>query len=191
MIEKTYKKIVRVAFFGDAVLKQGDANYEMAFKTAELLAKNNYIIVNGGGPGIMLAATLGAKKGNGKVELVVLNPGKQPENYEGINRENFEKADKVYETENYTERLGKLIEIADAFVAFNGGTGTLSEVGMVWEQAKFEYGHHEPIIFVGKQWQKVVDDLKNGMNYEEKEIRVMATVETPEEVLKVLMQAGN
>ena len=134
----------------------------------------------------MLAATTGAKEGKGKVELVVLDPKKQPNNYEGIDKENFEKADKVYETENYPERLNTLIKIADAFVVFNGGTGTLSEVGMVWEDAKFDYGHHEPIVFFGEQWGKVIEDLEKGMNYENKEKRVVTVAKTAKEVLTAL-----
>ena len=134
----------------------------------------------------MLAATTGAKNGKGKVELVVLDPKKQPDNYEGINQENFKQADKIIKTENYSERLNTLIKIADAFVIFNGGTGTLSEVGMVWEDAKFDYGHHEPIVFFGKQWEKVVSALEKGMNYEAKEKRVVTIAEKPAEVLAAL-----
>lgn len=189
MLTKTNKTIKRVAFFGDAEIKPSEEYYQLATRTAELLAKEGYIIVNGGGSGIMAAATKGAQIGHGKVELVVLDAKKQPNNYEGIDSNNYNSAQKVYTTENYPERLNKLIEIADAFVVFNGGTGTLSEVGMVWEQAKFEYGKHEPVIFVGKQWEKVVKDLEEGMNYENKEKRVVIVVNNEEEVLKALKQA--
>ena len=185
---KTTKKIKRVAFFGDADAKESDSHYQGAMATAKLLAKNGYIIVNGGGPGIMLAATLGAKEAGGKVEIVVLDPSKQPDNYEGIFQQNLESADRVYTTENYPERLEKLVELADAFVIFNGGVGTLSEVGMTWEQAKFENGHHEPLIFFGDSWEKVVKDLENGMNYEDKEKGVVSMADNPEEVLKILKQ---
>lgn len=188
---KTTKKIKRVAFFGDAEAKETDQNYKDAMETAELLAKNGYIVVNGGGTGVMAAATLGAKKVGGRVEVVVLDPAKQPKNYEGIGKENLISADRVYTTESYPERLNELIELADAFVIFNGGVGTLSEVGMTWEAAKFEYGHHEPLIFVGNQWKKVVEDLELGMNFEEKEKRVVEVVEKPTEVLRALKQAGN
>ncbi|MCX6726542.1 MAG: TIGR00730 family Rossman fold protein, partial [Candidatus Shapirobacteria bacterium] len=68
-MEKTTKIIVRVAFFGDAEAVEGQKHFDLAMKTAQLLAENGYIIINGGGPGIMLAATLGAKIGGGKVEL--------------------------------------------------------------------------------------------------------------------------
>lgn len=183
---KTSKKIRRVAFFGDADLKTDDRTYQTALKTAELLANNGYIIVNGGGPGIMGASTEGAKIAGGKVELVIINPNKEPNNYEGTDKDNLEYASKVYTTNTYEERLNKLIDIADAYVIFKGGTGTLSEVGMVWEMAKFNYGKHEPLIFVGNEWRGVVDTIQRNMNFEDKEKRVVMVVDTPDEVLSAL-----
>jgi uncharacterized protein (TIGR00725 family) len=185
---KTTKKIKKVAFFGDATIKFRDEAYILAFNTAKLLAENGYIIINGGGPGIMEASTLGAKKGGGQVELVVLDPKKEPENYEGINKKNVKLANKITYTSNYPSRLNKLIEIADAFVIFKGGTGTLSEAGLVWELAKFDHGHHEPIIFFGKEWQHIIPELTKEMNYDklEKEVATIAT--TPQEVLDILIK---
>lgn len=191
MISKTSKKIKRVAFFGDADLNDKDRAYKLALQTAKLLAENGYIIVNGGGPGVMKASTEGARLAEGRVELVIIDPKKEPGNYEGSDRENVKYASEVYKMANIENRVGKLVEIADAFVVFRGGTGTLAEVGLVWELAKFDYGHHEPVIFVGKQWKKVVNALEEGMGFEEKEKRVIATVETAEEVLRALTKAGS
>ena len=186
---KTTKKIKRVAIFGDAEAKEREEYYKDAFKTAELLAENGYIVVNGGGPGIMMAATLGAKAGGGRVEQVIMNPKKEPDNYEGSSKKSTELADLVITTDTYPQRLNKLVEIADAFVVCRGGTGTLSEMALVWELAKFDYGHHEPIIFLGKEWGKIVEDIIKGLKFEEIEKRVVTVVETPEEVIKCLKQA--
>ena len=191
MILKTSKKIKRVAFFGDADLTPRTEAYKLVEDTAELLAENGYIIVNGGGPGIMRASTEGARRVGGEVELVIIDPKKEPGNYEGSDGENVKYASKVYKMANIENRVGKLVEIADAFVVFKGGTGTLAEVGLVWELAKFDYGHHEPVIFVGKQWKKMVNALEEGMGFEEKEKRVVTVVDTAEEVLRLLTKAGN
>lgn len=184
---KTTKIIKRVAFFGDAEAKKSDQHFKDAYDTAKLLAEHGYIIVNGGGPGVMLASTLGAKSVNGKVEIVVLNPEKKPENYEGIYEENYNLADKIIETESYPKRLNKLVEVADAFVIFKGGTGTLSEVGLVWEMAKFDYGHQEPLIFFGKDWAEIVKIIVKDLNFENKEKEVYKLVNSSEEVLKCLL----
>ena len=191
MLDKTDKKIKRVAFFGDADLKASDKTYKLALETAKMLAENGYIIIDGGGPGIMLAATEGAKMGGGKVEVVIIDPEKEPGNYEGTDKENLEEADRVYETAKIDKRTAKLIEIADAFVIFNGGTGTLAEMGAVWELAKFNYGHHKPIIFIGKGWEEIIEVIEKNMNFENKEKRVVTTVETAEEVLRALERVEN
>ena len=185
-MEKTNKQIFRIAFFGDADIKPNSDTYKSAYNTAKLLAEHNYIIVNGGGPGIMGAATAGARATNGKVELVVMDPKFAPNNYEGIDDKNLKLSSKTYYEKSYPQRLNKLVEIADAFVVFKGGTGTLSEVGLIWETAKFEYGHHKPVIFFGKEWRQIIELLEKNMNYESIEKRVVTVVDTPEEVLDIL-----
>jgi len=185
-MQPTTKIIHRVAFFGDADLSSRNPAYQNAFTTAKLLAASGYIIINGGGTGIMEAATLGAKEAGGRVEIIVIDPPDQPGNYEGIDKNNLSLADEIIVTHDYQARMNKLMEIADAFIIFKGGTGTLSEVGLTWEIAKFDYGHHEPLIFVGPEWREVVATLQKNMNFESIEKNVVSVVDTPEEVLAVL-----
>lgn len=191
MIAPTDVKIKKVAFFGDAQAQTNQKHYRDAFKVAKLLAENGYEIVNGGGAGVMEAASLGAKEGGGKVELVMLDPAKEPGNYEGIAKINYELADKKIFTKSYPSRLNRLVKEADAFVVFKGGTGTLSEIGMVWELAKFDYGHHEPIIFYGGFWKKIIYAIVRGLNFEKMEKRVVQVAESPEKVLWLLKKSGN
>jgi predicted Rossmann-fold nucleotide-binding protein len=186
MLAKTKKIIKRVAFFGDAEAKVTDQHFIDAFKTAKLLAENGYIIVNGGGPGVMLAATLGAKEAGGKVEIVVLDQKVKPKNYEGYNKENYDLADKIFKTKDYPTRLSKLIEIGDAFVIFNGGVGTLSEVGLTWQMAKLDYGKHEPLIFFGRQLEEMVNELISKLKYDPIEKKLYELVLTPEDVLETI-----
>jgi len=186
MLAKTKKVIKRVAIFGDADAKKTDQHFIDAYNTAKLLAENGYIVVNGGGPGVMLAATQGAKAGGGRVETVVLDPKVKMANYEGSNKENDDLTDKIIKTKDYPSRLNKLIEVGDAFVIFNGGVGTLSEVGLTWEMAKFEYGKHEPLIFFGKQLEELVNALINKLNYDSVEKKVYEIALTPEEVVEIV-----
>lgn len=185
-MRKTDKIIKRVTFFGDGEAKENQKHFQDAVKVAKLLAENGYIIVNGGGPGVMKAATEGAKMGKGRVEVVILDEDKQPNNYEGVDRENVRQADKVFSMPTYESRLKKLMELGDAFVIFKGGTGTISEIGMVWNRAKYDFGHHEPLIFFGKFWKKIIKDLIKGLDLEDKEKEVMTVVTKAEEVLASL-----
>jgi predicted Rossmann-fold nucleotide-binding protein len=186
MLAKTNKIIKRVAIFGDADAKKTDQHFIDAFNTAKLLAENGYIIVNGGGPGVMLASTLGAKAGGGRVETVILDPKRKMKNYEGFNEENHELSDKEYKSKNYPNRLNKLIEVGDAFVIFKGGVGTLSEVGLTWQMAKFEYGDHEPLIFFGDELGQLVEGLIEKLKYDPVEKKLYQIVDSPEEVLETI-----
>ncbi len=186
MLAKTNKIIKKVAIYGDAEAKKTDQHFIDAFNTAKLLAQNGYTIVNGGGGGIMLAATLGAKAGGGKVEIVILDPKNKPANFEGYNKENHDLADKIYSTPNYPERLNKLIEVSEACVIFNGGVGTLSEIGLSWQMAKFDFGHHEPLIFFGEQMNSVIEELVSSLKYDPLEKKLYEIVLTPEDVLKTI-----
>jgi len=186
MLAKTNKIIKRVAIFGDADAKKTDQHFIDAFNTAKLLAENGYIVVNGGGDGVMLAATLGAKAGGGRVETVIIDPKRKMKNFEGFNKKNHELADKEYKTKNYPDRLNKLVEVGDAFVIFNGGVGTLSEVGLTWQMAKFEYGKHEPLIFFGNQIGELIETLIEKLNYDPLEKKLYQIVNSPEEVLETI-----
>ena len=187
MLAITKKKIKRVSFFGDADAKKTDQHYIDAFNTARLLAENGYIIVNGGGPGVMLASTLGAKSVNGKVEVVIIdekiNMGKY---YEGSEINNKGNVDQVYRTKSIQERTEKIVDLADANIVFKGGTGTMAELALVWEKAKFEYGKHKPLIFFGDSWKKTIEVLVENLDFDKIERKVYAFAENSEEVLKII-----
>lgn len=186
----TTKAIKKVAIFGDAEAKVNQRHYQLAYKTAKLLAENGYVVINGGGPGVMTAATLGAKAGGGRVEEVIIDPKLEPDNYEGSNLKTTYLADKVIVTKTYPSRLNRLVKEADAFVVCKGGTGTLSELGLVWELAKFDYGKHEPVIFLGGFWKKLITHLVRAMNFEKMEKQVVKVVDTPERVLRELKKVS-
>jgi len=187
MLALTKKKIKRIAFFGDADAKETDQHYIDAFNTAKLMAENGYIIVNGGGPGIMMASTLGAKAGKGKAEVVIINEKiNMGKNYEGSKLENKEMVNKIYRTKSIQERTEKIVELADAHIVFKGGTGTMAELSLVWEKAKFEYGKHEPLIFFGDCWKKTIDALVENLDFDKIERKVYAFADSPEEVLKII-----
>jgi uncharacterized protein (TIGR00725 family) len=187
MLSITKKKIKRVAFFGDAEAKENDQHYIDAYNTAKLLAENNYIIVNGGGPGVMLASTLGAKSVGGKVEIVIIDEKvDMGKNYEGTEKNNKKIVDCVYKSKNIQQRTEKLVEIADAHVVFKGGTGTLAEFALVWEKAKFEFGKHEPLILFGDSWKRTTESIVENLEFDAIEKKVYAFADTPQEVLKII-----
>jgi predicted Rossmann-fold nucleotide-binding protein len=79
-----------------------------------------------------------------------------------------------------------VVEIADAHIVFKGGTGTMAELALVWEKAKFDFGKHEPLIFYGDCWKNTVEDLVNNINFDSIERKVYAFANSPEEVLEII-----
>lgn len=180
-----FKRIEAVSFFGFADAKEGGELYQAAKKTACLMAKKGVTIVNGGGPGVMKAATEGAHEGKGRAEIATFYP-EHIENFEGKDPGN--KADKEIVTKNYLERTLKLMEMGNAYVIFNGGTGTVSEFGMAWGLAKLYLGHHKPLILYGKFWEKIMDSLTENMKIRALAVKAYKIVDSPEEAVEALWE---
>jgi hypothetical protein len=176
-------KFSKITIFGFADAKEGDQVWKDAFETAKLLAENGYTIVNGGGPGVMKAATLGAHAGGGKAIGVSFYPKDAPL-FEGRDKTN--QVDEEIVTEHYLERTLKLLGIGDAYVTFKGGTGTLSEFGMAWGLARLYFGHHKPFILFGDFWREMLATFEKNMYIRGEELKVYRIATTPENVLKEL-----
>lgn len=169
-----------VSFFGCSCGEPGDAHYDGAMQTAKLVAESGRRVVNGGGPGVMLAATEGARLGNGNTTAVYYRPV-MASNFEGELTENH--ADESHEEANYVLRTKKLLELGDAFIVFNGASGTISEFGMAWGLARLYFGHHKPMILFGDFWGPIMDTFKENMLVRPEEYEVFTIVSTPEEAL--------
>lgn len=175
--------IKNIAFFGDADISTTDETYTQAFKLAELLACEGYVIVDGGGPGVMEAATSGAQKSEGKTLTVTFDPTNAP-GFEGKYIGNV--PDEEIVTTNYIERMFKLMEYGDAFILFKGGSGTISEFGTAWVLAKLYYGHHKPFILFGSYWAEIIDVFRKNMNIDNKELSVFEIANRVEDVLPII-----
>lgn len=174
-----------IAFFGDANIKKDDPVYKDAFAIAKHLAHEGFTIVNGGGPGVMNASTQGALSADGETLSVTFSPKDAP-GFEGKYLGNVTKNEIV--TSNYIERMFKLLEHADLFIIFKGGSGTISEFGTAWVLAKIYYGHHKPFILYGSFWREIIEVLEKNMNIDKQELSVFKIVEKKEEILSAIKE---
>lgn len=186
MTGKTVKRIINnVAFFGYADAKSDSELYRQAYETARLLAEEKLTIINGGGPGVMEASTRGAESVGGNTLAVTFYPEDAP-GFEGRYVANI--VDREIVTGNYVERMFKLLEVADIYVIFRGGTGTISEMGTAWVLARLYYGHHKPFVLFGDFWNEVMSTLSRLFIMRGTEERVYRIVSTPLEVLDAIRQ---
>lgn len=175
----------RVGFFGDAHVADTNPDYIDAYQVARELALQNYVIVNGGGPGIMDAATQGAKSAQGQTVAVTMKH-EATTSFEGRYARNLDKVTRERVANNYIERMFGLIEESDVFIVFRGGSGTLSELGTIWVLANIYYGHHKPFLLYGAYWWEIIDALTKNMNLDDQELDVLKIVESKQEVLEAI-----
>lgn len=177
------KSIKKLTFFGSSIGIAGDPNFDAAQIIAREVARKDIEVIDGGGPGVMSGATLGAKDVGGKTAAVYYAP-KFATTFEGASVKNM--VDKQYTESNYIERTRKLLELGDAYIIFNGGTGTISEFGMAWGLAKLYFGHHKPLILYGYFWHYIIGEFRRRMKIRPEELEVFTIVANPTDVIKTI-----
>lgn len=139
-----------VAVFGGSQIEPESVDYELAVQVGQLLSEAGFGIATGGYYGIMEAALKGAFVSNSDCIGVTTNYFKNREKNKFVKTE--------IRTETYLNRLEKLIDIADGYIIFPGGTGTLLELAAVWT-LRFRGVTNKPIACVGEQWQEVIQTM--------------------------------
>lgn len=181
--EKKAQTIQYVAIFGFADASDNSDLCKTVRAVAKELAEAGYTVVDGGGPGVMRAATIGAKEGGGKVIGVTLYSEDIP-NFEGRDPKNL--FDEEIKTTSYIERTLALMKMGQVYIVFNGGSGTISEFGMAWGLAKLYFGHHKPLILYGKFWKNIIKAFNENMLLRPQEKKIYKIVSTPEKVLDAI-----
>jgi uncharacterized protein (TIGR00730 family) len=109
-----------VTVFGSARFGEKHPYYQMARSLGRRLAEEGFVVMTGGGPGIMEAANRGAKEGGGlSLGCNIRLPMEQkPNPY----------LDRFVEFEHFFVRKVMLVKYSSAFVVMPGGFGTLDEM---------------------------------------------------------------
>lgn len=172
--------IRNIVVFGYSQVNPGEPLYQEAYEVSKILAEAGYTIINGGGPGVMRAASEGARDGGGKAIGITFSPLGMS-NFEGKDTNN--PATETIMVPNYVERTLKLLEFGDCYLIFNGGTGTLSEFGMAWGLARLYFGRHKPLILFGNFWHEILETLAKNLLLRDEELQVYRIVTTPKDAL--------
>lgn len=178
------ESIHQIAIFGSSHINENDPLYQETYEVCKKLAEVGYVIVDGGGPGVMRAASLGARAAGGKVIGVTFEADAKM-HFEG--RDPLNKMDVEIKTKNYVERTLTLLKEGQVYVIFNGGTGTISEFGMAWGLAKLYFGHHKPLILYGKFWENIIKTFKDNMIMRPEELEVYKITDTGTGVLQAIL----
>jgi len=145
-----YEKLARigpcVSIFGSARTEPGTKYYKLAEDIAYKLTRFGYGIITGGGPGIMEAANLGAKRGKGRsVGVNIALPFEQEPNL-------FIDSDKLITFDYFFVRKVMFMKYAQGFVVLPGGFGTFDELFEALTLIQTEKTGRFPIVLVGKEY---------------------------------------
>ena len=173
------KKIKHVTIFAGA---HANKKYlKLAYNLGKKLAENGFIVITGGGPGMMGEVCRGAFEYGGKTYGICISYGE-------------EKASKylTYKkiVKSFDERHRQLIKKSDAFLALPGGLGTILEILEITQKKKFkEIPTKTPMVMVGDYFQKLIkliEKVKQEGFIAEELNNLYSFAETPEKVIKIL-----
>ncbi len=147
-----------VSVFGSARTKPDNKYYKLAEDIGYLLTQHGYGVITGGGPGIMEAANMGAKKGRGKsVGINIDLPFEQAANL-------FIDSDKLITFKHFFVRKVMFQKYAQGFVVLPGGFGTFDELFEALTLIQTEKIGKFPIVLVGTEyWKGLLDWIKTVM----------------------------
>lgn len=115
-----YRNVKKVVIFGSARSERTSAEYKMADEFAKKLTANGYMVVTGGGPGVMEAGNKGAEKGK-EFALNIHLPFEQKANPW------IDEKDKIINYKYFFTRKLIFVKETDATALFPGGFGTNDE----------------------------------------------------------------
>jgi hypothetical protein len=136
----------RVTVFGSSFPKDGETEFITAYKLGRLLAQKEFDVTTGGYMGIMEAVSKGVKENGGKATGITLSYVKSKPNIY---------LDKIIPCDTLFERIAKLIELGDAYIVLQGGTGTLLELAAVWEYLNKGLMQTKPIACHSFMWKEI------------------------------------
>ncbi len=144
------------ALFGGSGNNKQSKEYLETIEIGSFLAKQGYIVKNGGYGGMMEAVSKGTTESGGKAVGITCKQVGAAEGNKYLSETIV--TDKLY------ERLELLIENTTIFIVQRGGIGTLSEVFLVLDIIRKEpVGQRPKMYFVGAIWHHCIDSLKSTL----------------------------
>jgi uncharacterized protein (TIGR00730 family) len=175
-----------VSIFGSARTPAGSKYFNLAEDISYKLTQYGYGIITGGGPGVMEAANMGARKGGGRsVGLNIDLPHEQ-----GANK--FIDSDKLITFSHFFVRKVIFVKYAQGFIVLPGGFGTFDEFFEALTLIQTKKIGKFPIVLVGSgYWKGLIDWIKAVMMTEEsninpEDLELFALVDTADEAVEII-----
>jgi uncharacterized protein (TIGR00730 family) len=142
-----------VAVFGAAFLPEGGPAYTTARSLGSEIARCGWTVASGGYGGTMAAASRGAAEAGGHTIGVTCDT------FSLTGRHTNPWVEEEIRCPTARERLLRLVRMADAAVALDGGIGTLSEFAIYATQIQTGELSPRPILILGAVWKETIQSF--------------------------------
>jgi uncharacterized protein (TIGR00730 family) len=137
-----------VTVFGSARFTEGNQYYELTRKVGAALAKLGFTVMTGGGPGVMEAASRGAKEAGGfTVGCNIVLPEEQKVN---------PWIDRSLTFEHFFVRKVMLVKYSYAFVVMPGGLGTMDELFEALTLIQTKKIENFPVVMMSNEYYRPI-----------------------------------
>ena len=182
-----YRNVKKVIIFGSARSKNTSAEYKMAEEFARKLTAKGYMIVTGGGPGVMEAGNKGASAGKEFGLNIRLPIEQKPNPY-------IDEKDKIINFKYFFTRKLIFVKETDATALFPGGFGTNDEGFEMLTLFQTGKSRPRPIVLMEPDgstywasWKRFVNNemLKNGF-IEKEDLKLFRIVKSVDEAIEYI-----
>lgn len=170
-----------ITVFGSSRCPEESDIYRGAYELGKRLAQVGFTVCNGGYDGAMRAVSQGAREAGGHVIGIMV---------EQLFRQSVPNPWLVerIQAETIFTRLEALTSRADGFVVVTGGTGTLTELFLVWSLSLIDGPGPRPIILLGENWRPVLESLVANLDVHRADLAAVQVAATPAEAVTLLQQ---
>lgn len=154
-----YRNRKKVTIFGSARTEQDDEMYQKCVRFSRILAENDYMVITGGGPGIMQAGNEGAGSENSFAVNIRLPFEQQPNPV-------MHRNPRLITYKYFFNRKVAFVKEADAIAVFPGGFGTLDEAMEVFTLIQTGKTSPKPLIMIDDKdgyWEQFFDFVKQSL----------------------------
>ena len=168
----------RLTAFGSSRLGPDNPEYADAFSLSRAIAEQGWNGMTGGHQGMMAAFSEGIHAGGGHIRGITLERFPTPPN---------NTLSEEIRSRNFFDRMGTMIEEAQAWLVLPGGLGTLAEVAMTWDLLAIRVLEPRPLLLYGQMWEPIIDTLSSELVLSaDKAFESIQICHTHEDVLSAL-----
>jgi len=174
-----------ISIFGSARFKPSNPYYLKTIEIARLLAEHDFIVITGGGPGVMEAANKGAYlKNKPTIGLNIELPQEQSQNtYQTIS----------LDFRYFFVRKVMFVRYSIGYVGMPGGFGTLDELFESLTLMQTNKIYPMPVILFGSQfWGGLIDWIKTTLiefeTISQEDLDLIKITDDPQEVLDIMLE---